>query len=64
MKPTILIALIYLTVIVNGVWWAAAAQPIIIGMGALFAAIDMDLELLQDIKFYSWKGLKKPYFGN
>ena len=67
MKTTLVIALIYLTVMVNGAWWATAAQPIIIGMGAIIAALDMDIRPMLDVKLFETfgaKGQKKGIFGN
>ena len=48
MKLLIIIVLLALSAMVNGSWWAAAAQPIILSIGALFAALDMDLEPMLD----------------
>ena len=58
MKITYIIVLFSLTVIVKGAWWAAAVQPVILGLGAAFAAIDLDLTsyLIDfDIEKPSWR---------
>ena len=49
MKLSSIIALYTLVVIVKGAWWATLAQPIILGFGAAFAALDLDLVHLQPI---------------
>ena len=55
-----------LTVIVRGAWWAAAVKPVILGFGAAFAAIELDIEPLPFLPLPSWlekitKGkIKKP----
>ena len=38
---------------VNGAWWAAVAQPVILSIGSLFAAnnLDLDLEPMLDFVF-------------
>ena len=61
MKIKIIVALIYLTAIVNGAWWAIAAQPVILGIGVAFAALDIDIQPLLDIKFM---GLKKSKYNS
>ena len=57
-KISDIIILISLIVVVKGTWWAAAAQPVILGLGAAFAAIDLDLTsyLIDfDIEKPSWR---------
>ena len=44
MKIFEIIILFSLTVIVKGAAWVAAAQPILLGLGAAFAAIDLDIQ--------------------
>ena len=40
---------------VNGVWWAVAAvQPVILSLGAVLSAIDIDLLSIQPIEFKKW----------
>ena len=41
---------------VNGAWWAAV-QPVILSLGAVFAALDLDLEPMLDIKPIEWRKL-------
>ena len=49
MKILLIFALFALSVVVKGSWWAAAVQPIILSFGALFAALDLDLEPLLNV---------------
>ena len=49
MKLSSIIALFTLVVLVKGAWWANLAQPVILGLGAAFAALDLDLVHLQPI---------------
>ena len=32
---------------VKGAWWVAAVQPVILSLGAVFSAIDLDLEPIE-----------------
>ena len=43
MKLSIIIALSTLSAIVKGLWLAAAVQPVLLSIGAIWAAIDQDL---------------------
>ena len=43
MKLRDIFALLSLSVIVKGTWLAAAIQPVILSLGALFSAIDLDV---------------------
>ena len=43
MKTTFIIALFSLIVMVKGAWWAAAVQPVILSLGAVLSAIDLDV---------------------
>ena len=43
MKLTIIFALFTLTVMVKGAWWTAAAQPVILGLGAVLGALNLDI---------------------
>ena len=50
MKLNTIFALFTLIVMVKGAWWAAAVQPVLLGLGAIFSAIDsevVDIQLLQ-----------------
>ena len=46
----IIIALLALGEIVNCTWWAAAVQPVMLSIGAVFAALNLDLEPILDAK--------------
>ena len=49
MKNCNIIPVIYIfTVAVKGAFWAAATQPILLGIGAAFAALNLDIELNLD----------------
>ena len=43
MKLTLFFALLTLIMMVKGAWWAAAVQPIILSLGAIFTAFDSDI---------------------
>ena len=49
MKVAIILALIQLSVIVKATWWAAAAQPVILGFGAILTALNLD-EVIDNVK--------------
>ena len=49
MKVTIVLALIQLGVLVEATWWAAAAQPVLLGFGAILTALNLN-EVLDDVK--------------
>ena len=49
-----IIVLYSLTVIVRGAWWAAAVKPVMLGFGAAFAAIDLDIEPLPFLPLPKW----------
>ena len=49
MKLIGIFVLLTLIVIVKGTWWAAAVQPFILGFGAIFAALDLDVLDVQPI---------------
>ena len=53
MKLRDILILFTLNVIVKGVFWAAAVQPVILGLGALFSAIDLDVLDVQLIELKS-----------
>ena len=50
----ILIPLITLFGIVQGAWWAAAVQPVVLSLGAILGALDLEVIDLQPIQ---WKKL-------
>ena len=43
MKLRDIFTLFTLSVIVKGAWWAAAVQPLILGLGAILSSIDLDV---------------------
>ena len=51
MKLRVILALLTLIAIVKGTWWAAAVQPMILSLGAILAAVDLDL----DVEPFEWK---------
>ena len=69
MKLFTIVAFIHLNVMVNGAFWAAAAvRPVILGMGAILAALDMDIQPMFDVKLFEMplnsgrrSKLKDPY---
>ena len=54
MKLTIILALLLLSVIVKGAFWAAAIQPVILSLGAILGALDLDVLDLQPIAQKIW----------
>ena len=54
MKTICIFAVFTLSLVVNGAWWVAAAQPIILTFGAAFAALNLDVQSLIDV---DWKSL-------
>ena len=44
----IIVGVFILSVSVEGAWWAAATQPIILSLGAAFAALNLDIEPMLD----------------
>ena len=38
---------------VRGTWWAVAVQPVILSIGTLFAAFDLDLEPILNIMTFN-----------
>ena len=53
MKTSDILVLLSLSVFVNGAWWAAMTQPVILGFGAAFAALDLDVPTI-DILNWDW----------
>ena len=43
MKLNNIFVLFALIVMAKGAWWAAATQPVILGLGALLGALNMDI---------------------
>ena len=56
MKLKDILALFGLSAMVNGAFWAAV-QPVILSLGAVFAALDLDLEPMIDLKPIEWSKL-------
>ena len=58
MKLLDILVLLTLSVVVKGTWWATAVQPVILSMGAILAAIDLDTLNLQPIEWENWQIFK------
>ena len=58
MKITVIFAFVTLSVIVKGAFWAAAVQPVILSLGAVLAAIDLDVLDVQASEWNKWKVFK------
>ena len=43
MKLKSLFAFLSLSVMVKGTWWAAAVRPVVLSLGAIMGAIDLDV---------------------
>ena len=59
MKLIGIIALFTLIVMVKGSWWAAAVQPVILSLGAVLSAIDLDVLDTQSIPFINKQASKE-----
>ena len=59
MKLTFIFTLFTLAVIVKGAWWAAAVQPVILGLGAVLASFDLDVLDVQSMEWKFWPTNKK-----
>ena len=46
---------------VNGAWWAAAVRPVMLGMGAFFVALDLDIQPMLDVKPFEMSNVVKYY---
>ena len=55
----IVLVIFALTVMVNGAWWATAVQPVILSIGAAFAALNSDLQPILDINWRNVLTFKK-----
>ena len=44
MKVFSIFALLTLIVVVKGAWWTAVAHPVILSLGAILGALDLDIE--------------------
>ena len=54
MKLREIIAIFILSISVNGAWWTAAVQPVILSLGAVLSAIDLDVLDVQTIGLKNW----------
>ena len=59
MKLKIILVIFALIVMVNGAWWATAVQPVILSIGAAFAALNSDLQPILDINWRNVLTFKK-----
>ena len=64
MKFIIIFAIFTLIVTVQGAWWAAAAQPVILGLGAVLGTLNLDISDVKPITewdYYvpTWTNLNK-----
>ena len=59
MKASCVFAVLTLSVVVNGAWWTAAIQPIVLSFGAALAAFNLDVQPLFDIDLKSWQIFKQ-----
>ena len=50
MKLSSLFVILTLGLMVNGTWWAVAVHPVILSIGTVFAALDLDLQPMLDIQ--------------
>ena len=55
MKLKGIFALLALSVVVKGTWWAAAVQPVILSLGAVFTALNHDVLDINPIEWQSFK---------
>ena len=63
MKLTLLFALTTLSVMVKSAFWAAAVQPVILSLGAILSAVDLDVLDVQPIKWNNWLPLIRKHRG-
>ena len=61
MNLTYLFTIITLCVTVKGAWWAAAVNPVILSLGAIFGAVDLDVLDVQSIQWKSWMPFINKY---
>ena len=59
MKLTFIFTLFTLAEIVKSAWWAAAVQPVILGLGAVLASFDLDVLDVQSMEWKFWPTSKK-----
>ena len=58
MKLSDIFALFALSVIVKGSWLAAAVQPVILSIGAVLTAIDLDVHQTLPFEWRNWQIFK------
>ena len=58
MKLSDIFALFTLSVMVKGAWWAAAVQPVILSLGAVLTAIDLDVHQTLPTEWRNWQIFK------
>ena len=58
---TSIFALFKLCMMVEGAWWAAAVQPVILSLGAVLGALDLDVLDVQYLLPFINKQDKNPY---
>ena len=54
MKLRGILVLFAMIVMVKGTWWTAAVQPVILSLGAVLSAIDLDALDVHSIEFKKW----------
>ena len=55
MKLRGIITLFTLCVIVEGAWWAAAVQPVVLSFGTMMAVVDLDVLDVHFLNIFDWK---------
>ena len=64
MKSSVILVFLALGVMVNGAWWVAAVNPLILSLGAILGAINSDvtetIELKNFLPFINRMPLDKP----
>ena len=59
MKLFSIIALFTISFVVEGAFWASAVQPVILGIGALLSAIDLEVIDIEPIEWSNIFSLEK-----
>ena len=55
MKLKDILTLFTLSVIVKGAWWAAAVQPVVLSLGTMMAAVDLDVLDANVLHLFDWR---------
>ena len=58
MKLSDIFALLALSVIVKGAWWIPAVQPVILSIGAILTAFDLDVLEVKPVEWRNWQIFK------